>query len=470
MKLLAEESINKIIPVHAQFIVDSLIDNGYEAYFVGGCVRDLLLNRTPHDWDICTAATPDKVNEIFNKIAEISNYRLNIIPTGIKHGTLTVGLDDAYFEVTTFRVDGNYTDCRRPDDVSFTSDIVQDLSRRDFTINSIAYNSHVGFVDPFHGIEDIQQHVIKCVGDPDCRFNEDGLRVLRAIRFAAQLNFDIETKTQESIHRNKRLIDNISRERIQSELCKILNCPCCGSSIFRNYIDIFSQFIPNIDRMRGIHQASSYHPWDVWEHTLHSMEYLAYSGNSTDDIILRLALLLHDIGKPLCESALTGHFHGHEVESATLAKIILTELKFSREIIDDTVQLILNHVEKFTPTGSCVKRLLNKLGETQLKRLIELRRCDIHGQAVEYAAARFATVSTFEDVMTQSLLNNECYKLNQLHINGDDIIRLGVLPGIAVGKLLQELLYLVIDEKIENDKQLLIEKAKTLIGVAHLNE
>lgn len=472
--------VNNMIPEGARYIIHEFARYGHQAYLVGGCVRDIILNRTPHDWDICTDATPEKmellVHCIIKREEDIEKYcesmgrvyvkkRIKTIPTGLKHGTLTIVVDDEPYEVTTFRCDGKYSDGRRPDSVSFTNSLLDDLQRRDFTINAIAYSMFQGFIDPYHGMKDIENKVIRCVGNPDDRFNEDGLRILRAIRFAAQLRFDIKNSTAMAIHENKHLLDKISRERINSELCKILSSDYCGNKVLRKYADVICQFIPEVRSMIGFEQNNPYHPHDVWEHTLHCMDYLrSEESEPQNDLIVRLAVLFHDIGKPNCYTSDengVGHFYGHAVESAKITHTVLTNLKFSNEIIDNTIQLIEYHDVQFVTTKASVKRLLNKLGEEQLKRLFVLRLCDISGQ--NNWIVRAGKIFDMKAILEQILEENECFKLKDLAINGKDLIQCGVPEGKTIGTILNTLLTMVIDGEINNDKDSLLQMTHLLL-------
>lgn len=442
------------MPTPVMFILSELNRNGCEAYIVGGCVRDALLDKTPNDYDICTSATPDEIIKAFP-------YE-EIIPTGLKHGTVTILINDEPIEVTTYRIDGKYSDNRRPDEVKFTTNLVEDLKRRDFTINAMAYNPITWLVDPFDGQLDLKHKIIRCVGNPYNRFNEDGLRILRAIRFASQLGFTIDSTTSDAIRESKHLLDNISRERIQSELCKILNSSQCGNHVLREYSDVICQFIPEVQNMIGFEQNNPYHLYDVWEHTLHCMSHI----KKEDDIIVRLAILLHDIGKPHCYSVDEqgiGHFYGHADVSAKMAQQILSNLKFSNEIIDNTVQLISYHDAQLTAKKPVVKRLLNKLGEKQLRRLLVLRRCDIGGQEPTMWKVRLETVCDIEMILDQILKENECFQLKDLAINGKDLIEIGLPQGKLVGMMLNILLNLVISDSISNDKESLLNYAKSYI-------
>ena len=476
--------INNLIPEGAKHIIDIFTQYGHQAYLVGGCVRDIILGRTPNDWDICTDATPERMELLVHCMIiheeETKEYyeengntyikrRIKTIPTGLKHGTLTIIIDDEAFEVTTFRQDGSYSDGRRPDNVSFTNNLVEDLKRRDFTSNAIVYHLNEGFIDPFNGMTDIENKVIRCVGNPNDRFNEDGLRILRAIRFAAQLGFTIEKETAKAIHENKHLLNKISRERIQSELFKILESNSCGNKVLREYADVICVCIPEIEPMIGFQQNNPYHLYDVWEHTLHCMDSGFFNNNKysfKEDIFTRLAILLHDIGKPHCyveDVNHIGHFYGHAPKSASIAEAVLKNLKCSNEIISNVCELIAFHDVQFVLTKSAVKRLLNKLGETQLRRLIHLRMSDIRGQKNDYE--RQNKCVDFYEILNEVLAEESCFKLKDLAINGKDLIEHGIPEGKAIGTILNTLLTMVIDGEINNDKSNLLQMADILTKV-----
>lgn len=472
------------------YLINSLTRYGHQAYFVGGCVRDVILERVPNDWDICTDATPEQVQFIVNTLNEVEMYGelyyeskgihynkrfLKCIPTGIQHGTVTVMIDGHSFEVTTFRKDGVYSDGRRPDKVILHNNLLEDLARRDFTMNAIAFNAVTAElkhdtrrIDPYGGFEDIQKRIIRCVGNPDDRFNEDALRILRAIRFAAQLGFTIEEKTAESIHKNKHLLKNISRERIQSELFKILMSDFCGNKVLREYADVICECIPEIKPMIGFEQNNPYHIYDVWEHTLHCMDVDFFNSSSSkwlaNNLEIRLALLLHDIGKPHVyteDENHVGHFKGHALLSAHLAESILRNLKCSNELINTVTELIKYHDTQFTPTKSSVRRLLNKIGETQLWNLIILRTADLWGH--KYNAENFNKVYRFKEVLKEVLEEESCFKLKDLAINGHNLLEMGIPEGKVIGDILNELLIMVIDGEIPNEKEKLIEMVQLIL-------
>lgn len=482
-------------PQEAIFFIQSLWRYGHKAYFVGGCVRDTFLNKTPNDWDICTDATPEQVTFIANTLDEAEAYNeiyyerqglrydrmfIKVIPTGIKHGTVTIMIDNVPYEVTTFRTDGDYSDGRRPDNVTFTKNIIDDLSRRDFTINAIAFNPiraeleyEARVIDPYYGVDDINNKTIRCVGNPNERFNEDGLRILRAIRFAAQLGFTIEEETAKSIHENKHLLRNISRERIQSELFKILESDSCGNEVLREYADVICICIPEIEPMIGFEQNNPYHIYDVWEHTLHCMDSLFFNDNKLcfkEDIFTRLAILLHDIGKPYCyveDANNIGHFYGHAPKSASIAEEVLKSLKCSNEIITNVCELIAFHDVQFVLTKSAVKRLLNRLGEAQLRRLIHLRMSDIRGQKNDYE--RQNKCFDFYKILDEVIAEESCFKLKDLAINGNDLKEMGIPEGKQIGEILNELLLFVIDGEVPNEKEKLLEMTQMILEVKDSN-
>ena len=478
------------MPPEAIFFIQSLWRYGHQAYLVGGCVRDALLDKVPNDWDICTDATPEQVTFIANTLNEAEAYNeiyyenkglhyerlfIKVLPTGIKHGTVTVMIDGIPYEVTTFRTDGDYSDGRRPDNVSFTKNVVDDLARRDFTMNAIAFNPiraelkyQARVVDPYGGMEDIKNKVIRCVGNPDDRFNEDGLRILRAIRFAAQLGFSIEEETSKSIHKNKHLLNRISKERIQSELFKILMSDFCGNEILREYVDVICECIPQIAPMIGFVQNNPYHIYDVWEHTLHCMDLDIFNNASqkwlADNLEIRLALLFHDIGKPHVyteDENHVGHFKGHALVSAQITENILKNLKCSNELVDTVTELVKYHDTQFTPTKSTVRRLLNKMGETQLRRLILLRTADLWGH--KYNGENFNKVHRFREVLEEVLQEESCFKLKDLAINGSDLLAINIPEGKLIGEILNTLLLMVIDGEISNEKEKLLEMANLII-------
>lgn len=433
------------IPAGAIQIIRELKKNGHKAYLVGGCVRDLLMGREPHDWDICTSALPDQMKECFG--------RYKVVETGLKHGTLTVVLDDQAYEVTTFRVDGAYSDGRHPDKVSFTSDLDEDLARRDFTINAIAMNEEGFTYDPYNGIRDINHMLINCVGNPIERFNEDGLRIMRALRFSSTLDYRISYVTARAMHQCRDNLRNVSAERIVSELKKSLTGLTPGLDI-KDFHDILSVFWPEIEVCVGFDQKNIHHNFDVWSHICHAIDYA-----DTDDVIVRLALLLHDIGKPKCftvDEQGRGHFYGHPPICAAMADDMLRRLKFDNVTREAVVQLVEYHDATIVPTAKCVCRWLNKIGEEQFKRLLSVKIGDILAHNPDTIGDRADDIYRAREVLKEVLSKQQCFSFKDLAVNGKDVVDAGVPQGPEVGKILREILDRVIDGELSNERTLLI--------------
>lgn len=441
------------IPAAAKRIIHLLELEGYHAYVVGGCVRDKLLNKVPHDWDICTSAKPETVCEL------LEQFHIRSTKTGLQHGTITAHYGMFDYEITTFRIDGEYSDNRRPDNVEFTDNLFVDLSRRDFTINAMALDADSSIYDPFNGLSDLELGIIRCVGDADNRFNEDALRIMRALRFAATYGFKIEKKTANAIHRNRELLKNIAAERIQSELCKML----CGKGvldILLEYKDVMAVIIPELGPCIGFKQNNPYHVYDVYDHIAHAVA--NYMG---PDISIKMALLLHDIGKPECysEDENGGHFYGHSVPSMNIAKDVMERLRFDNKTKQEVVDLVLYHDADIHPGVRTVKRWLNKIGYELLDKLINIKGADngAHSEMAQIALPwRFLEIRRIaSDIMNQQ----QCFQIKDLAINGHDILALGMNPGPMVGKILNSILDRVIDGELENERNILIEEAKRYI-------
>lgn len=450
------KNINQNFPNGAKMILDKLNANGYEAYLVGGCVRDILLCREPHDWDICTSATPKQMQSCFTDT--------DTIETGIKHGTLTIkGSDNKYYETTTFRIDGKYTDNRRPDSVEFVTDINEDLSRRDFTANAIACGKQGNIIDPFNGQKDLKNKIIKCVGNPDKRFNEDALRIMRAIRFAVTNHFSIDENTSKSIHKNKDLLKNISAERLNSELCKILlGLDNDNIHFMQDYRDIFAIFIPEIEKTFDFNQYNPYHSYDVYGHILKSII------SSPKDLTVRLSALFHDIGKPDCltrEVNGRGHFYGHQFLSSEMANTIMRRLKFDNETINTVVKLVENHDNKYEPGLKSAKKMLRNFGEENTYRYLDLQLADAlaHNTAESKILERVEKIKLQKDFVQQVLKEKQCFSLKDLDINGNDLILIGMNPGKEIGHILNDLLNKVIDEPELNNKEILLKISQNII-------
>lgn len=442
--------MNIVLPKNVKTIIKILNTHNYEAFIVGGCVRDSVIGLTPHDWDICTNAKPEEIKKCFENF--------NTFDSGIKHGTISVVLDGEVFEVTTYRIDGTYSDNRRPDSVTFTSDITQDLARRDFTINAMAYNEKRGLIDPYGGRNDLSDKIIKCVGNPDFRFNEDALRIIRALRFASVYNFEIDDETAKSIHKNADLLNNIAVERISVELNKLLSGNG-AEKILNNYRDVIAVFIPEIKPMFDYNQHTKHHNRDLWHHTI-------YAVKSIDNTpLLRMSMLLHDIGKPkACKRDEDGtcHFKGHPKYSAEMAETILRRLKYSNDFIETCITLIKYHDVRFSGSKRQLRHVMSAIGDKNVELLLKIQRADIMAQSDYKHREKLEKLDLACQTYKGILADKDCFTLKQLEINGNDIKNLGLSEGIKIGKILKILLGLVIEDKIENEKSALIKKAEEI--------
>ena len=426
-----------------KIIFDTLNNAGYECFMVGGCVRDFLLNIVPNDVDFTTNATPDEMKECFKNF--------NVIETGIKHGTLTVLVNHIPYEITTYRVDGEYLDNRRPENVIFVKDIKNDLARRDFTINAIAYNPNVGFVDCFNGMQDLKDGVIRCVREPMERLNEDALRILRALRFSAVLGYDIDKDTKEACFGLAYLLKNISSERITSELFKTIVQPNAHKIIF-DYIDIWGVVIPELLKMKGFEQHNPHHVHDVLKHTCVALE------GADNDLIVRLTVLFHDIGKPdsfTIDENGNGHFYGHALKSSDITKDILDRLKIDNKTKQQVLTLIKYHDLDLQPTAKYVRKLCYKLGDLEMvKKLILVQRADNYGQAPihDERIIKFNQIDEIIKTLEQQSLS---FSLKDLAVNGKDMINLG-LAGTRIGDSLKFLMEAVLNDDVENNREKLL--------------
>lgn len=441
------KSNRMILPAPVDKALRRLAQYGFEGYAVGGCVRDSLLGILPHDWDITTSALPREV------VACFSDCR--VLEIGLKHGTVGVWLDGMLLETTTYRRDGIYLDNRHPVDVCFSSSLEDDLCRRDFTVNAMAYHPSVGVVDLFGGKADLQKRCIRCVGIPQQRFEEDGLRILRALRFAAVLDFTLDPCTAQAVHDCRSLLSNVSAERIREEFCKLL----CGKGavrILRDYADVIGEFLPEITRMVGFEQHTKYHCYDVFEHTLHALE-----ATDTEDLVTRLAILLHDVGKPLCytEDEVGGHFKGHASVGVDLTDAILHRLRFDNATIERLKLLVELHDLPVSAERRAVKRLMRKLSDEDIERLMEVKRCDRLAHA-EFFRTPPPELSRIPQTVCALRAEEVCLSLRHLRINGEDLIGLGIAPGKQIGILLNALLEDVIEERVVNERDALLCEAK----------
>lgn len=429
------------IPVQVRTALDMLSKNGYEAFIVGGCVRDFILGNIPYDYDITTNALPSQTEKVFE------NFR--IIETGIKHGTVTVIIDHMPLEITTYRIDGEYADNRRPVSVSYTSRLADDLARRDFTMNAIAYNHSSGLYDPFHGQDDILKKQIICVGNPHERFNEDALRIMRAVRFSSQLGFKIEKNTAECIGKQKYLLKNISAERIRAELDKLLT----GKNVYNvlmNYSSVIEEFIPEIHNSIGFDQKSKYHMYTVWEHIAVAVS------KACNDRIIRLALLLHDIGKPFScqEEGNCRHFKGHAGKSADMAQKILKRLKYENSTSKRVITLISHHSDKFE-SEKAVKRCMSAIGSEAFFQLIEVQKADNLAKK-PFCAERIPKLENIKRTAENLIKSKSCLNVKELAVNGNDIKNAG-FSGRDIGIILNKLLDEVIENNISNEYEQLMQ-------------
>lgn len=432
------------IPNDVKVILNKLNKSGYEAYVVGGCVRDSLIGKKPKDWDICTNAKPDETMEVFKGF--------HIIPTGLQHGTITVMLNGEGYEITTYRVDGDYSDGRHPDSVSFTSSLAEDLARRDFTFNAMAYSEDEGIVDLYGGVEDLKYKRLKCVGNPTERFNEDALRIMRAIRFSSVLGTKIEENTHNAMVELYKNLDKIAKERINVEFSKML-CGKIPMFMLSEYHFIFSYIIPEIKPMIGFKQNNPYHWLDVWNHSLHVLFEV-----KEKDLPLRLAALFHDIGKPNCyveDENGVGHFYGHADKSVEITEKVLKRLKYSNDIIEEVLTLIKYHDVQIGLSNKFIRRMLNKMPKETFEKLLVLKKADILGQANIDREKRLAEVVKIKQMLDDFKMEDECFSLKQLKINGNDLIKMGFKPGKEMGQILNKLFEMVVEEEIENDYEVL---------------
>ncbi len=449
------------IPKKVNDIIEELIRHGHEAYAVGGCVRDMVLGREPEDWDITTSATPLEVKKIFRRTVD----------TGILHGTVTVLMDKDHYEVTTYRLDGEYEDNRHPKQVSFTSSLVEDLKRRDFTINAMAYNEKEGFVDLFGGMEDIKRGLIRCVGSPEERFDEDALRILRAVRFSAQLGFTIEEETLKAISKRCINLNNISAERIRVELTKLLisDHPDRLKDLYQ--VGITKVILPEFDAMMTTPHKNIHHIYNVGEHTIKAVEEVAgklkeQRFSSRERTILRWTMLLHDVEKPGTISVGKdgqNHFYGHQEKGSVTAKNILRRLKFDNDTIDAVTHLIRWHDYRFVLTPAGMRKAASKIGREAMELLFEVNRADTSAKNPKYTIEKFERLEAVRELYQAIVDREECVSLKEMKINGKDLIRLGLKPGREIGEILHRLLSMVLEEPEKNDTDTLLAIARTMI-------
>ena len=438
------------MPKNVDTAINLLQSAGFEAYAAGGCVRDSLLGKTPNDWDITTSAKPEDMKSVFADF--------HCIDTGIKHGTVTVVIDGEPLEITTFRLDGEYEDNRHPKSVTFTSDLGADLGRRDFTVNAMAYSKKTGTVDLFGGQNDLKNKIIRCVGDPDRRFNEDALRILRALRFASALDFEIEEKTAQSLLKNRALLGNISEERIAKELLKLV-CGKGAKRILTDFAPVLFEILPELQPMYKNSHDNPHHCYDIYEHTLIAVESI------DPEPTLRFAMLLHDCGKPAVkkfDENGVAHFYGHQRISAEISAQILARLKVSNKFRDEILFLVSNHDrwELYENTEK-MPRYLSKFGLDGVLNLLKVMRADVLAQSPEYRY-RLDQIADAEETAKNLAAQKPCLSLRELQINGRTLMDIGIPQGRKLGAVLAQLLDEVIDGVTKNTQEALTTRAREI--------
>ena len=438
------------MPKNVDTAINLLQSAGFEAYAVGGCVRDSLLGKTPNDWDITTSAKPEDMKSVFAEF--------HCIDTGIKHGTVTVVIDGEPLEITTFRLDGEYEDNRHPKSVTFTSNLGADLGRRDFTVNAMVYSKKTGTVDLFGGQNDLKNKIIRCVGDPDRRFNEDALRILRALRFASALDFEIEEKTAQSLLKNRALLGNISEERIAKELLKLV-CGKGAKRILTDFAPVLFEILPELQPMYKNSHDNPHHCYDIYEHTLIAVESI------DPEPTLRFAMLLHDCGKPAVkkfDENGVAHFYGHQRISAEISAQILARLKVSNKFRDEILFLVSNHDrwELYENTEK-MPRYLSKFGLDGVLKLLKVMRADVLAQSPEYRY-RLDQIADAEEIAKNLAAQKPCLSLHELQINGRTLMDIGIPQGRKLGAVLAQLLDEVIDGVTKNTQEALTTRAREI--------
>ena len=431
------------LPEKVKVMIQTLEAADYEAYAVGGCVRDSVLGRIPADWDITTSALPEQVKELFHRT----------IDTGIEHGTVTVMMDKEGFEVTTYRIDGEYRDHRHPEQVNFTGELKEDLRRRDFTINAMAYNDRCGMVDAFGGIEDLKHGVIRCVGVARERFEEDALRILRAVRFAAQLGFEIEKETADAARTLAGNLKDISAERIQTELVKLLVSPHPEMLRTAYELGITRVVLPEFDVMMETPQHHPHHMYSVGEHTLKALEF------TDPEKVLRLSVLFHDFGKPQTRTTVDGvdHFHGHANVSAQETVRIMRRLKFDNATMDQVKRIVLYHDARPQPDERQIRRLLHRAGEDIFPGLFQVMGADILAQSEYRKIEKLVNLERVHQVYDEILKRKDCISLKNLQVTGKDLIAAGMEPGKKIGEILNQMLEDVLETPEHNEREYLLK-------------
>lgn len=439
-----------ILPKKVETIIHTLTEAGYEAYIVGGCVRDSILNRVPQDWDITTSAQPNEIKALFKRT----------IDTGILHGTVTVMLEKEGFEITTYRIDGKYEDFRHPKEVTFTSDLTEDLRRRDFTINAMAYNAEEGLIDKFGGMKDLEQNMIRCVGNAEERFSEDALRIMRAVRFAAQLGYHIEFSTKAAMIKLAQTLRNISVERIQIELIKLIMSKYPEKIVDAYDLGITKVIMPEFDLMMETEQNNPHHLYNVGMHSVHAMK------AAETDKVMRLTMLCHDMGKvhtkTIDENGID-HFYGHAAWSEEITKKLLRRLRFDNDTLYQVTKLVKYHDYDIEINKRGIRRALHHVGEDIFPYLLAVKRADALAQSDYKKAEKLETLQKIEALYEEVKKAEECVCLKTLAVTGADLIALGMKPGKEIGDTLQALLAEVIENPEMNTKECLLSKAEEII-------
>ncbi|MBE5910594.1 CCA tRNA nucleotidyltransferase [Pseudobutyrivibrio sp.] len=443
--------MNMNLPADVQNIINVLESNGHEAYAVGGCVRDCILGKVPHDWDITTSALPEQVKALFQRTFD----------TGIEHGTVTVLMQGVGYEVTTYRVDGKYEDGRHPKEVTFTASLEEDLKRRDFTINAMAYNDSRGLVDLFGGKEDLDNGIIRAVGNPRERFTEDALRMLRALRFSAQLGFEIEADTYQAIKDLAPTLERISAERIQVEMVKLVTSDHPERIRDVYLTGLTNVFFPEFNAMMECDQINKHHMYTVGEHTIVSM------GLVPNDKVVRLSMLLHDIAKPVCKTTDENgqnHFKMHPVKGAEMARAVLRRLKFDNDTTDRVANLVKNHDDRPEINERNVRRMIIRVGKDNFDDLISVKKADTLAQSMYHREEKLAYIDELEKAYKAIIEAGDCLRIKDLKINGKDLIDMGLPQGQQIGQVLGTLFEEVIDNPSLNDREYLLKRAKEIIA------
>ena len=439
--------IKILLPEKVNTIIKTIQTAGFEAYAVGGCVRDSILGRVPDDWDITTSAKPEDIKKLFKKT----------IDTGIEHGTVTVMLKGEGFEVTTYRIDGEYEDSRHPKEVTFTGNLTEDLKRRDFTINAMAYNDEVGLVDIFEGVLDIERKVIRCVGDAKERFTEDALRMMRAVRFSAQLGYSIDEKTKEAIKELVPSLQKISAERIQVELVKLVVSDNPDYLRIAYETGITAIVLPEFDLCMKTEQKNPHHKYSVGEHTLWSMKYVE------KDKVLRLAMLFHDMGKPKaisCDEKGINHFYGHNEISSSIVREVLRRLRFDNDTLHKVEKLVFYHDYRPGLNDKSVRRFVAKIGKDLFPLYILVQKADVNAQSDYKKEEKLSKIDTVNEIFKGIMEREECLCLKDLAVTGKDLIDLGIKPGKEIGEILNSFLEQVLENPELNKKEILLNNLK----------